>query len=659
MRDRSTENHEFFLTTFPFLSYSILIQLKTMRLTILILLFFTLNLSAQDLKLAEIFTNHAVLQRGKMLKVWGWAAPNASIFLTLDEYRFRGIANGDGEWEITLAKFKAGGPHEMIVTDRISNITLEDLYFGDVWICSGQSNMEWTVKQSEELDSIKNYGSLPNIRHVKVNRSYEYEPSQHLDAQEWELATAETIGDFTGVGFHFAKSISENHDVPIGLLHSSWGGSRIEAWMSEKLLLNSGKNADMQAVKDGREELQLLTEKYSKVAPEITNGMWTEENFDASNWMNAELPGAWENNGFPSMNGEVYYRKTFELTAKEANQATKISLSKIDDNDWTYINGKLIGKIKGWDILREYEIPANTLKAGKNVIAVKVEDGYGGGGFHGSQKNMFMQIGDNRIPLSGTWEMQLGKVNFLPQMEHQPTILYNKMIHPLNKFPVRGVLWYQGESNAAGQDAIDYADLFKAMITDWRAIRNDPEMKFYWVQLANFMKPTNDANKHSNWAILRSSQSAALELENTAEAVIIDVGEADDIHPKDKKTVGQRLARAACAQVYGETDLPYENPRILNLKIKKNTLILSYENVAGGLKIKDGQSTLKGFAIAGKDGVFHWATAEIISSKQVRISSDKISKPTQVRYAWADNPEDANLYNSEGLPAAPTTKKVK
>lgn len=630
-----------------------------MRLTIFLFLIFTLNLPAQYLQLAEVFTDHAVLQRGKMLKVWGWSAPHAVIFLTLDKNRFRGKANEKGEWEIPLAKFKAGGPHRMTVSVGQEKITLEDLYFGDVWICSGQSNMEWTVAQSEEIDSIKNYGRLPNIRHLKVNRTYDYEVSNHLDAGEWEIASPETIGAFTGVGFHFAKSIIENHDVPIGLLHSSWGGSRIEAWMSEDLLMKSGKEADMASIKNELEELELLSEKYKEITPEVINGLWKEANFIPQNWMNAELPGRWETNGFPNMNGEVYYRKTIELTEQEAKQANKITLAKIDDNDQTYINGKLIGETNAWDALREYEIPENTLKAGKNVIAIKVVDNFSGGGSHGLAEDMFLQIGEQKKSLAGRWKMQLGEVSFLPEMQNQPAVLYNKMIYPLNRFPARGVLWYQGESNAGVQDAIDYSDLFKGMITNWRSVRNEPDMEFYWVQLANFMKATEDANQPSSWAVLRSSQSAALDLEHTAEAIIIDVGEADDIHPKDKKTVGQRLALAARAQVYGETNLAYKSPRVSDLKSEKNTLVLTFENVAEGLKIKQGEKKLKGFAIADENGVFQWANAEIIAPNQVRVWSDKIEKPSQVRYAWADNPDTANLYNSEDLPAAPMTKTLK
>ncbi len=628
-----------------------------MRLTIFLFLVFTLNLSAQDLKLAEIFTNHAVLQRGKMLKVWGWSAPDATILLSLDREKFRGKANENGEWEISLAKFKAGGPHRMTVSSGNEKIALKDLYFGDVWICSGQSNMEWTVAQSEQMDSIKSYGSIPNIRHIKVNRSYNYEPSNHLDAGTWEIASPATIGKFTGVGFHFAKSIIENHDVPIGLLHTSWGGSRIEAWMSEDLLMKSGKAADMKAVKASRDKLVQLSEKYKNVSPEIRNGMWNDKDFDTENWMNAELPGVWENNGFPNLNGDVYYRKTIELTEKEASEATKISLAKIDDKDETYINGEFVGRNKSWDVLRAYDIPRNILKAGSNFIAVKVTDGYGRGGFHGSAEDMFLQVGEQKISLSGTWKMQIGKARFLPEMQHQPVVLYNKMMYPLNRFPVLGVLWYQGESNAGGQDAIDYARLFQSMITDWRTVRNDPDMKFYWVQLANYMKTTDDANKKSDWAVLRHSQSAALVLENTAEAVIIDVGEADDIHPKDKKTVGQRLARVARAEVYGETDLVYKNPRVFAMKSKKKSLILTYENVAEGLQIKEGQKVLNGFALADEDGVFQWANAEIIAPNKVRVWSDNIKTPTQVRYAWADNPDKANLYSSVGLPAAPMHKK--
>jgi len=630
-----------------------------MRLTIFLFIVFTFNLPAQDLILAEIFTNHAVLQRGKEIKVWGWSAPNATIFLTLDNYKFRGKANENGEWKIPLAKFKAGGPHQMIVTAGKERVILEDLYFGDVWICSGQSNMEWTVANSEEEDSIINYGNIPSIRHIKVNKSYDYNLSDHLDAGEWELASPETIGDFTGVGFHFAKNIIEHHDIPIGLLHTSWGGSRIEAWMSEQLLEKSGKKANMRAVREARQHLDILAEKYSEIPSEITNNSWKDENFSAENWMDANLPGAWENNGFPGMNGEVYYLKTIELNSKEASQVGKISLSTIDDNDYTYINGQLVGSTQAWDASRVYEIPTKLLKVGKNTIAVKVEDGYGGGGFYGSAEAMFLQVGEKKIPLSGTWKMQIGKVDFLTEMQHQPAVLYNKMMHPINDYPACGVLWYQGESNAGGQDAIDYADLFKEMITDWRLVRNDAEMKFYWVQLANFMKSTDDANQKSDWAILRASQSAALELENTAEAVILDVGEADDIHPKDKKTVGQRLARAARAEVYEENDLIYKNPRITNVKLEKNSLILSYQNEGKGLLIKKGQKDLKGYVIAGKDGVFHWAKAEIISTNSVRVWSDEVNQPTQVRYAWADNPDTANLYNSAGLPAAPMFKMLK
>lgn len=383
--------------------------------------------------------------------------------------------------------------------------------------------------------------------------------------------------------------------------------------------------------------------------------VWAHPDLDDSSWEEMPVPAAWEGAGYPGMDGVAWYRTSFHLTADEARQGVRLGLGAIDDSDTTWVNGQQVGRTEmAWNQPRVYEVPSASLVPGSNVIAVRVEDTGGGGGIQGDPALLFVEVGDHRRSLVGMWKFALGvvTVNLEDHKREVPTVLYNRMIHPLRQFPIKGVLWYQGESNADHQeDAFAYRDLFPEMIRDWREGWGLEDLPFLYVQLANFMLPPTEPAE-SNWATMRESQSMALDLPSTAQVVIIDVGEALDVHPRDKQTVGNRLALAARSVAYGQ-DVVYSGPFLRSHEIKGSRVLLAFDHIGSGLTaMHPAGARLRGFAVAGADRRFVWANATIEGDRVV-VWSTEVPEPIAVRYAWADNPEGANLYNREGLPASP------
>lgn len=621
--------------------------------------------SAQDLQLFELFDNHAVLQRGVPVPIWGWAEPDTRVDVIFDGDRYRTRAEESGQWRVTLPEQQAGGPHTLIVRAKREAIAIGDLYFGDVYLLSGQSNMEWAVGNSdvspELLAQIRDKAA--RIRHVKVAKSYAEAPEEHLIIDRpWELAEAANLPNFSAVGTFFAHYVLSAlpPEVPIGLLNSSWGGSRIEPWMSaESLGLENGVDfaGAMNTLRQAAR--QTLRTRLGDVPPESGDrGQaegWSAAAFDHSAWPTMELPRLWESDGLEGIDGVFWFRKTFELTAEQAAQPATLHLGPIDDNDVTYLNGQPIGETNGYNIPRHYTLPAGALRPGPNTLAVRVTDTGGGGGFGGSADQPRLELGPtDDLSLVGPWAYNVGFFTVQSSSANQqPTLLYNKMIHPLLDFPVKGILWYQGESNARPGDNEAYAEQFKTMIRDWRTRFGLGDIPFYWVQLANFMAPPAAPTDTGLWPQLRASQSAALELPNTAEAVIIDIGEGDDIHPRNKTEVGRRLALAARHEIYGETELPYRSPRVAEVNFYTTQTTVRFDHVGGGLEARDRYGIVKSITVQDEAGDWHWAPAMVVSYNQIVILHTRIGKIKAVRYAWANNPEDANLYTQEGLPAAP------
>ncbi|PZR20355.1 MAG: 9-O-acetylesterase, partial [Flavobacterium psychrophilum] len=470
-----------------------------------------------------------------------------------------------------------------------------------------------------------------------------------------------TISNFSSTAYFFAKKIYDEKHIPIGLLHSSWGGTVIEAWISTGALKEihdfDVAIKALESVVD-KDALQKKFDADSKVwnaamekAERGANGKWETNSVDFSKWKTMELPQYWENDALVGFDGIVWYKKEFSLPAAMKGKDVQFNFYA-DDDDKLWINGVYIGATSGYNVLRNYTIPANVLKESGNVITIRVADNTGGGGIYGKDTDLILKAGNSSFSLAGNWHYavgvdftELGVRPYLPADQNQPTVLYNAMIHPLIKLPIAGAIWYQGESNA--DRAHQYQTLFPMLIADWRNKFGKKDMPFYFVQLANYMKAKKEPGT-SAWAELREAQfKTLLNVKNTGMAVTTDIGDAGDIHPKNKQEVGYRLARIALTNTYG-IKVPFSGPLYRSFAKKGNTIVLDF-TFNDNLKPVDGK-VLKGFSIAGGDKVFHWAEARIEGSTII-VSSSDVKDPSAVRYNWADNPE-GNLTNSSGLPAS-------
>ncbi|PHN05885.1 sialate O-acetylesterase [Flavilitoribacter nigricans] len=645
-----------------------------MKYLSLLLLLLALETSSAQIRLPRLVSDHMVLQRDQDINLWGWSAPREKLTVSLGGQEYKIRADKSGKWSVDLPPMAPGGPLTLRIAGKKETKVVSDILVGDVWVCSGQSNMEWVLSNTNDATAEIVSANDRKIRHFKVPRTATFEPQDTLAGGSWEVADPETAGNFTAVGYYFAKELRKSEGVPIGLLNTSWGGSRIEPWMDAKTLgymdadalvkkLEADQAKQEQALQD------FLKNKIKGEIPKTDQGMngdtplWHKADLNDGDWESMKLPGLWEQAGWNRLDGIVWFRKTFELSAAQAKTGGTLGLAMIDDSDITWVNGKKIAETRNaYNLERKYELPAGALQAGKNTIVVRVEDTGGGGGFHGNPEMMFLEQNGQKMDLAGDWKYKVGKVVLATgglNDNQVATKLYNFMIHPILWYPIKGAIWYQGESNAGNvEQAEAYEELFKNMITSWRDQWGVGEFPFLWVQLANFMQPAPEPVE-SGWASLRASQSATLSLPNTAEAVIIDIGEANDIHPRNKKDVGYRLALGARKVAYGEDDLIFSGPVYKSMRQEGNKLRLQFDQVGKGLTTKqDKYGYLKGFAVAGADGKYVWAKA-MIDGDEILVWSDAVAAPKMVRYAWADNPDDANLYNQAGLPAGPFQAKLK
>jgi len=550
---------------------------------------------------------------------------------------------------------QTGGPFELQVNGK-NNIVLSNILIGDVYICSGQSNMEFELKQANNAAQEIAASSYPTIRLFTVKKAMSFTEQKDVQAEQWEECSPSSSGDFSAVAYFFARKLIKDIHIPIGLIHSSWGGTNIETWTSWDIMSKTADYSKVDLVK--MEADRAATAKRQQAFQESLKNdrgdaeKWYDPSANISGWKNIKLPQAWEQTEIGNADGIVWFKKEFELPASLGGKKATLNLGPIDDNDVTYINGKQVGAINGWNTDRVYEIDPAVLAVGKNSIIVKVTDNGGGGGLYGKPDQLYLQSGNEKINLAGDWQYKASALNTSFGLADSgpnsfPSQLYNAMIAPLIQFPIAGAIWYQGEANAG--EAYKYRTLFPGMINNWRN-KWGYNFPFLWVQLANFMK-ADSLPVQSEWAELREAQNMTLQVPQTGQAVIIDIGEALDIHPKNKQDVGYRLALSAEKLVYGK-DIVYSGPVYQSMKTETNKIILQFSNTGGGLVAKDKYGYLKGFAIAGSDQHFVWANATIDGDKVV-VWSSAVPAPVAVRYAWANNPDDANLYNKEGLPASP------
>lgn len=632
-------------------------------------------LSAQ-VKLSPIFSNNMVLQQQTQAPIWGESKPNQKVEVTTswNQKKYITQADAQGKWKTNVETPAAGGPYTVTISDG-KPVKLANVLIGEVWLCSGQSNMEMQVEgwgkvnnyEQEKVDA-QNY---PNIRFLQVKKATSPVPVDGLTVTEngWQVCSSKSVGDFSAAGYFFGRDINKYQNVPVGLIDTSWGGTYIETWTSADALAtmpDMQKNLDILKVlpveKEGREEkFHADVEDWKKNIEKIDKGfengkaVWAVTNFEDSAWKTMKVPGLMQDQGLKGFNGIVWFRKTINIPANWAGKELTLNVGVIDDNDFTYFNGVQVGHTEGWMTTRHYKIPKELVKEGKAVIAVRIMDTGGTGGIHGGAENISIQRSkSDAMPMAGDWKYQTSlSMKEIPQMPvntaTEPNVhsfLFNAMINPLIPYSIKGAIWYQGEGNTG--HAYQYRELMPLLIEDWRN-RWGYDFPFYMVQLASFT-PQQNAPVESTWAELREAQTlTASHLKNTGMAVIIDAGEAFDIHPKNKQAVGKRLALAARAKTYGET-IPYSGPMYDTYEIEGNKIRLSFTHTDGSLKTKDNEA-LKGFTIAGVDHKFHWADA-VIDGNTIVVSSPEVTLPVAVRYAWADYPI-FNLYNGAGLPACP------
>ncbi len=602
--------------------------------------------------------------------LWGWAKPGQMVTVKLDG-RIQGQTEAKGgTWSIELQRQAAGGPHLLTISGT-NQVQVKDVYFGDVWIASGQSNMQTPmgrieVKYPHEV-ATANY---PQIRMFTAPGKYDFNtPAVDYSGGQWMSVGPKTIKSFSGVAYFFAKHLHVDTQIPIGIINSSFGGSPAQAWMSEEALKQFPHYLDaIKPFKDAKhlaktiKSDQLTSNQWYGNLHEQDAGMkqgheWYASKTNTSNWKPMEVPGLWEDNGLEPMNGVVWFKKDITLSAKAENEPAKLELGRIVNADTAYVNGVKVGGITYEYPPRRYDVPEGILKAGTNTITVRVVSNSGKGGFI-LDKPYHLLVGKQKIDLTGTWQYKIGtKSSPIPPSEFnqysQPLGRYNAMLSPLLKTAFKGVIWYQGESNT-GQSK-EYAQLFPALIRDWRRQFSQGDFPFIFVQLANFMEAKSRPSE-SNWAETRDGQLKALSEPNTAMAVAIDAGEWNDIHPVDKKTVGDRLALAAKKLAYGNNRDSYSGPIFDTLQRRDDKLVLSFKHVDKGLTYRG--RNLQGFAIKSKSGPFVWAKSRIKNNKVI-VWSDRVETPVSVRYAWADNPDTANLYNKDGLPASPFQASIK
>ncbi len=619
-----------------------------------------------DVSLSSIFSDNMMLQQGKPISVRGTADPSEKVTVEICGQRKATTADAAGNWQVVLEPLaKQSAPANMRIAGK-NTVTIANVLVGDVWLASGQSNMEMQVSGVNHADEEIKAADYPEIRFYMVNRDLASAPRKDT-AGKWLVCTPDTVKDFSAVAYFFAREIHTSCGIPIGVINSAVGASSCEAWTPADVLL-ADKSLPQPAPIAPEEYPDWKT--YDAVCKQVYEAAahkdpgiqpecraWATPEYDASAWKDVAVPGSIESRGM-NIDGAVWFRTEVELPATWSGEDAQLYLGPITDNSVAFVNGTEIGRVennrRSW-VFRTHKIPGKLVTAGRNVVAIRIFNEVGQGGFHPGYPAPLKihRDGAGEVLLPKIWkckvELALEPAKLardLPYGYSVPCALYNAMIAPFTQFPVRGFLWYQGESNAGRWD--QHSILFPAMITSWRNLWGDETLPFYFVQLASYQAREKEPSD-GGWAFIRESQTKTLALANTGMAVTIDIGDATNVHPKNKQDAGKRLALWAKRDCYGETDTVVSGPLVASSAVEGNRIRIHFAHLGGGLKAKDGE--LKGFAIAGPDKAFRWAKAEI-DGDSVLVWNETVPNPAFVRYAWANNPE-CNLYNAAGLPAVP------
>jgi sialate O-acetylesterase len=634
---------------------------------ILILAVCCIFTSRAAIRLPALVGDHMVLQRDKPINVWGFAKPAEAVTISFVGKSYTTTTGSNGKWLIKMPALKAGGPYQMVLTGE-NTITLNDILIGDVWICSGQSNMEFQLSQANNAaEEVKN-ANYPQIRLFSVNKSIDLKPLDDTHGN-WSVCSSNSAQYFPAIGYFFARDIQRDINIPIGLINASWGGTVIESWISKEGLADEptfGAKAQHVASFDTalynkahRQAHADWVSNFNKQDKGLVDGKyaWTGKT-DLSDWKTINLPVIWDFTGKPDlweMSGVVWFKRVVVLGKSDIQGNSQLSLGFIQNADEAFVNGTEVGRMGDrWGYKRLYPVPAGLLKEGENTITVRVENYGGDGGFADDARYFYLKTASNTLSLAGEWKYKIGYTltkSDRPEKEigpnTLPTLMYNTMVSPLVNLSIKGVLWYQGESNWSR--AYQYRELFPRMIADWRAKFNQGDFPFLYVQLAGYHRKQKQPEASSYWAEMREAQDKTLKIKNTGMVTAFDVGDSSNVHPKNKQEVARRLILLAEKNVYG-LPVKADAPRYKSFEVKDNAVIIKLTNPAGGLTAGN---KVGGFEIAGNDHKFYWADAVILNDTQIKVSSLLVPRPVAVRYAWEDDPANANVYNSIGLPLFP------
>ncbi len=631
-----------------------------------------------NVKMPSLFTDGMVLQQKTSAPVWGTADPGEKITVstTWNNKTVSTEASADGKWMVKVNTPCYGGPYALIINGK-NTVFINNVMIGEVWIASGQSNMEMPMNggfYGQILNGPEDIANSTNneIRIYMAQRNTSFKEESDCEGT-WKAASPQNTPQFGATCYYFARKLNEELGVPVGIINTSWGGTPVESWIPQEYIKNVPEYS--QIVKDIAVSSPIIDKRVEWLSKKPTVSMFprpdlgdadlAKTDYNDTKWHSMKVPGLWEGfNEVRAFDGIVWFRKTIKITPAMAGKELVISLGPIDDGDETYFNGELIGRNNNYQADRVYTVPADKVKAGKAVIAIRVTDNQGGGGLYGEvSKLKYYTKGNEKsaVTLAGLWkylpiaELSKGKLykfdiasmEFFQRpisptdlSEMTATTLYNAMIAPFVPYGIAGAIWYQGEANVG--HAEEYTRTFPLMVKAWREKWNQGDFPFYYVQIAPYDYGTNGHSEE-----IREAQRVSLSMKNSGMASTIDIGNNKNIHPANKVEVGNRLALWAFKNIYGK-DVVCSGPLFKSQEIKGNTIYLSFD-YADGLNAKGG--TLKDFEIAGKDGKYYPATA-VIEGGKVKVSSEKVAAPTSVRYLWSDCVDQATLYNGAGLPAS-------
>ena len=638
---------------------------------------FAVQVQAQTLRLPQFFGDGMVLQRGTKIPVWGWAPAGEKVSVSLNGKTVNATVASNGEWSVKLPKMKAGGPYMLKITAGAENKVIRNVLIGDVFLCSGQSNMELPIRRCMDAvkDQVVNYSNT-QVRYVKIPQQFNYvRPNDDMRTLGWTSITPENSREMGAVCYFVGRYLQEAENVPIGIINSSVGGTRVECWMDRATLSKFPEYTDelakrkyfkedwVDSVRQAENRIGNEWERTNVLKDTVMN-RWRQANYDFSAWDSVDVFTNWAfdpdaktqgnpqtpNRMMPSRNiyGSYYFHRQVYIPIGLAGHSALLRLGAMKDADSVFVNGTLVGNTTYEYPPRNYTIPEGVLRAGDNDIVIHLVAQSGRPNFT-SGKLYQLEVGDLIIPFHSKWQMRRGSaMSAKPGSTYfvdTPTGLYNAMIAPLRQYAFRGAVWYQGESNT--NNAKLYAPLLKAMVGNWRE-QFGHKFPMVIVQLAGYMSHHNEPLQQSGWCDIRLAQlQAAQELSKSGIATAIDVGEWNDIHPQKKDVLGMRIAKQLRRLVYGEKNLVAEGPLPLSAKVKNGEIIVKFSEKTGELRQSN---SLEAFSVAGADGKFVWAKAHTLGKYSVVVTVPFGMTPKTLRYAYDDYPS-LSLYNTDGIPS--------